>query len=299
MTVEVEADRQQYRQEVTAHPAAVAGVRRIVGVHLRLWGFEQLVDDAALCVSELLSNVDKHADGPACVLTLQRKPTGVRVVVSDTNFALPVLRQPDWAAEDGRGLTVLAGLTTDWGAEPTAEGKDVWFEMHVSSRDARPAAGVETAEVPRPICGERACLSPRLIRAALELAPRSAVPGDVEIHLRCTLEDHATGDHHAFVAELDGPRTGHASSVWTTWTRGHHPVAIAVLPDCDALSPAVREACCEFAAHPGVHTWQLRDPWRTPDGAAWSPDASAHVGAELSQNAERTRTRTPDVADRR
>jgi len=108
------------------------------------------------------------------------------------------------------------------------------------------------------VCGERAHLPYEAVEAALKLAPR-AEPDDVERLVRCTLEDHSTGDHFAFVLELDGVHTG---SVWARWIRGRLPAAVLVLPDCPATGPApAREPCCEFAGHAGGHTWELTDPW--------------------------------------
>lgn len=106
-------------------------------------------------------------------------------------------------------------------------------------------------------CGERVDLPADLADAARRLAaPWATLPEDVQRELRCTLGRHALGDHHAFVLELPGTGSG---AVWTRWTRGHRPVDVVVLPDCPTTSPPpTSEPCCEFAAHQGVHSWQLR-----------------------------------------
>lgn len=109
------------------------------------------------------------------------------------------------------------------------------------------------------ICGERTYLPVELLGRTLEFAAGGTVGSvDVERQLRCTLQDHATGDHFAFVVELDGRDAG---SVWTRWTRGRSPAAVLVLPDCDATSRSTAEPCFEFADHPGGHTYELADPW--------------------------------------
>lgn len=228
-----------HRQAVEVRPEAVAGVRRDVSAYVRLWGYEELADWAALCTSELLSNVGKHTDCTECVLSLERQSHGVRVTVSDGSPVLPALREPDWAAEDGRGLLVLAGVADAWGAVPTGDGKDVWVELRT------PGAAV---------CGERVGLPPHLLDAAMYFVPPPGGPGDVERDLRCTLEGHRAGDHHALVMDLPDP----AGALWTSWTRGRAPAAILILPDCPDVSPADAVPCCEFAGHPGGHTWQLR-----------------------------------------
>lgn len=249
MTTVAEAQAEQYRHELTAFPQVIAGIRRIVGAYVCLWGWEQSADDAALCVSELLSNVRKHADSGRCVLTLRRQVDGVRVTVSDTSAALPVVREPDWEAEEGRGLALVGSVADDWGAVPTATGKDVWFEIRARPRGRSP------------VCGERALLPDQLVLAALELAS-CAGPDDVERHLRCTGEEHARGDHLGFVAERSGARAG---SVWARWTRGRAPADVVVMADCDATGPdPAHEPCGEYDGHPGGHTWQLADPWCAP-----------------------------------
>ncbi|BDM67505.1 ATP-binding protein [Streptomyces nigrescens] len=129
MTVMAEAGTQQYRQELTVRPKLLAGVRRIVAAHLRLWGREEIVAPAALCTTELLSNVVKHAGSPECVLTLQSNPHAVRITVSDVSTAMPVVKEPDWISQNGRGMFLLSATADAWGAEPTESGKDVWFEI--------------------------------------------------------------------------------------------------------------------------------------------------------------------------
>ncbi|WP_063835952.1 ATP-binding protein [Actinacidiphila yeochonensis] len=243
MNPRAQAGHPRFRREVVAVPEAVAELRHTADAYTRLWGFAELAGDVALCVSELLSNVGKHTGSPECVLTLQRQADGVRVTVSDSSPVLPRMREPDWDAEGGRGLLVLQGMAEVWGAVPTATGKDVWVEMRVAGA--------------RAVCGERVGLPLRLLDAALRFASGTARPEDVERRLRCTLEGHATGDHHAFVMELDGD----AGALWAAWTRGCPPAALTVLRDCAAVGPVPEAApCCEFADHPGAHTWQLTDP---------------------------------------
>jgi hypothetical protein len=205
-----------YRRDVEVRAEVFGEVRREVRAYVRLWGYGELADAAALCASELLSNVRKHTDSVECVLGLERGSHGVRVTVSDGSRVLPELREPDWSAEDGRGLVVLAGVADAWGAVPTGSGKDVWVELRV------PGAAV---------CGERVRLPPHLLDAALYFVPPPGGPDDVERDLRCTLEAHRTGDHHALVVDLPDP----AGALWASGV-----------------------PCCEFAAHPGAHTWELR-----------------------------------------
>ncbi|HEY5835144.1 hypothetical protein [Streptomyces sp.] len=106
------------------------------------------------------------------------------------------------------------------------------------------------------VCGERGYLLSDLIPAVLtHNVAGAAEPGDVEQDLRCTLEAHTTGDHHSLVMELPGPDTG---AVWTRWTRGHYPTTVTALLDCPSTDPDTAEPCCEFAGHPGAHSYEHR-----------------------------------------
>ncbi|MDX3094432.1 ATP-binding protein [Streptomyces sp. ME01-24h] len=114
---------------VVAEPARIAGVRRAVHAQLRAWGREDLAPAAALCVTEMLANVHRHAGTPECELTLDDLAAeGVRAAVSDRSRVLPVASSgpPDWAAEGGRGLLLIAASAHRWGVLPTPEGKQVW-----------------------------------------------------------------------------------------------------------------------------------------------------------------------------
>ncbi|MFE7608105.1 ATP-binding protein [Streptomyces celluloflavus] len=129
MAVMTAIDTRQYRQELIVRPKDLGCIRRIVGAHLRHWGHGKLVRPASMCVTELLSNVHKHAGSAACTLLLQSSPTGVRIVVSDRCRDLPVIREPDWSAESGRGLFLISKTVDAWGASPNPGGKDVWVEF--------------------------------------------------------------------------------------------------------------------------------------------------------------------------
>lgn len=119
---------------------------------------------------------------------------------------------------------------------------------------------------PHPVCGQRALLPRHLTPLALSFAaPGTAGPEDVERRLRCALEAHPAGDHHALVLDLHGRDTG---AVWTSWADEHQPQALDVRADCTAVSPPPhgQEPCCEFAAHPGAHSFDVDDPLEGPEG---------------------------------
>ena len=90
---------------------------------------DEVVDDAVLVTSELVTNATVHAGTPS---VLEVCVAGDRVVlrVTDADPALPVRRRAVLGgASTGRGLHLLDVLCARWGSEPAAAGKTVWGEL--------------------------------------------------------------------------------------------------------------------------------------------------------------------------
>ncbi|MGW4891073.1 ATP-binding protein [Kitasatospora sp. NPDC004240] len=109
-------------------PEHMEPVREIVRAHLRLWGKAELSFIAELGVTELLTNVYKHARGD-CDLVISDTNTGVFVGVSDFDVTLPVIREPSDDEVGGRGLFLLAAMADEFGTELCRSGKQVWFRL--------------------------------------------------------------------------------------------------------------------------------------------------------------------------
>ena len=109
--------------------AAAAGRRfasELLSVHDR-----RLVADVSLLVSELVTNAVLHADSqPRLAVHMLRGR--VRVEVFDHDSRPPQLREPDRDGPGGRGLQIIATLSSRWGTEPVDGGKVVWFEIDVT-----------------------------------------------------------------------------------------------------------------------------------------------------------------------
>ncbi|MFF0744226.1 ATP-binding protein [Streptomyces sp. NPDC004111] len=94
-------------------------------------GFEGLVDDARLCVSEAVTNVVEHTRTPMIVTDVILRERSVGVTVHDTSpYPVPVPHDHHSDAEKGRGLGIIESLSAKWGVTffsgPVA-GKSVWF----------------------------------------------------------------------------------------------------------------------------------------------------------------------------
>jgi anti-sigma regulatory factor (Ser/Thr protein kinase) len=124
---------QRYEQRLRVHPRILAEVRRALGARLRQWGRSELITPAAMCVTELLSNVHKHAASPECLLILENRAFGIHAAVSDSESVLPVVKEPDYFSESGRGMFLLSKTADDWGTDLTATGKTVWFTLYAQT----------------------------------------------------------------------------------------------------------------------------------------------------------------------
>ncbi|MGW1749434.1 SpoIIE family protein phosphatase [Streptomyces sp. NPDC002092] len=118
---------------------SVATARSFVRDTLQGWGFADIVDDAVVLTSELVTNAVVHAGTSADVLCL-RSDEGVRIEVADRypEREIPLqghpvnMGSPD--REGGRGLQLCAALAGRWGVEYTPTHKQVWFQLDLPER---------------------------------------------------------------------------------------------------------------------------------------------------------------------
>ena len=107
--------------------------------------YESVVCDAALIVSELLSNAIRHAaplPGSQIRVTWTLDDDALRVAVSDAgNGPLPRVTQANPAAPGGRGLGIVESLSDRWGVQRDGGETTVWAVL--------PAAHVPQAAPPR------------------------------------------------------------------------------------------------------------------------------------------------------
>lgn len=130
-----------------ADPISVSESRSFVRTVLGSWGLPGLRDDAALLVSELVSNAVVHARTPLTLtVSWRRASSRVRVTVHDGSPVHPCVRDFDVTAAAGRGMQIVAALAHSSGVEPNAPGKDVWFELAPDSPSADGAADLTAAD---------------------------------------------------------------------------------------------------------------------------------------------------------
>jgi PAS domain S-box-containing protein len=117
---------------------SVAAARAFVRDTLQGWGYSEVVDDAVVLTSELVTNAVVHAGTAADVLCL-RTADSVRVEVSDRypEREIPIRSSHIPApmdSENGRGLLLCSALASRWGVEYTSTSKQVWFRLDLPQR---------------------------------------------------------------------------------------------------------------------------------------------------------------------
>lgn len=147
--------------ELQALPLRIGQIRRIVSAQLRHWQLDPLIDRAALGVTELLSNVHRHAQpDKTCTVEIELRLGRLTVSVYDSDPRLPMLRDSgaagasgasgaarpagvppvDALETSGRGLQLVEALSEAWGARQQDDraGKVVWFSLRAAPGPAAP-----------------------------------------------------------------------------------------------------------------------------------------------------------------
>lgn len=113
---------------------SVPYVRHQAALVLQLWGLNQVQSVVELLITELGSNVIRHARTPYSV-GLSWTGHQLRGEVTDAN-ALPPRgpKEPDVEGTDGRGLLLVNEVADAWGYDRHHHGKTIWFELKIPSK---------------------------------------------------------------------------------------------------------------------------------------------------------------------
>lgn len=115
------------RLALPAKATSPSRARRFVTATLAGWGVES--DDAALVVSELVTNALLHARTSMTVELAEDGDDVVRLSVSDGSAQALQERHFSLESGTGRGLRLLDALALAWGVDEHKSGKTVWCRL--------------------------------------------------------------------------------------------------------------------------------------------------------------------------
>jgi anti-sigma regulatory factor (Ser/Thr protein kinase) len=137
-------------KELGSSPDAVPESRTFVSTALRRWGLEELVMDAELLTSELVTNALVHARTEVQVAVAVADGVA-EIGVTDGAPGVPEQRISSYPSEGGRGLRLVDAVAQEWGVANVGSGKQVWFRLDVSDewpyRNSCPCGGEDLDRV--------------------------------------------------------------------------------------------------------------------------------------------------------
>ena len=105
-------------------PERVAHARRFALDQVDAWGLPEAAFVTELVVSELVTNAIRYGEPPIRLRLI--RDTSLICEVTDASDTAPHLRRARAFDEGGRGLLLVAQLTTGWGTRHGTHGKTIW-----------------------------------------------------------------------------------------------------------------------------------------------------------------------------
>jgi anti-sigma regulatory factor (Ser/Thr protein kinase) len=127
---------------LSPEPASARLARTAVLEVLSREGYEDRAFDAALAVSEVVTNAVLHGREPI-TLRLRVLEHCIRVEVHDGSPVSPAFSMLDPTAVTGRGLLLVSAAADSWGVDPDDHGKTVWFALDHDRPDPEEAEETE------------------------------------------------------------------------------------------------------------------------------------------------------------
>ena len=119
----------QRRVRLTRKPAAAAEARSQVRVAIRDWKIPVDPDIALLLASDLVTNAIMHGAGETLTLAIRCSRGHLRIDVYDQSRSLPPGLDLPAGTDAGRGLVLVAALSTEWGSFRTPAGQAMYFTL--------------------------------------------------------------------------------------------------------------------------------------------------------------------------
>jgi PAS domain S-box-containing protein len=239
-------------------PTSARAARRFVAEALQDAGWSDRADAAQLAVSEVVTNAFLHAH-TAVTLSVAAVGDTLLVEVRDDDPAMPSPRGYDEQATTGRGMSLVAAVTSGHGVRSLGDaGKVVWFTLGPDAEEEADAPlAWETDDTGRAVRGGG---------------------GAVLLGVPATLWRAARQHHDALVRELTLRRAAHGrpDEGWVRADAAHRALS-------DAVEEAVAAAASGGAAHaalPEGHPSPLPVAPRVDAVVPAGLDAAAYAGLQ-------------------
>jgi len=138
MTPTLPTELHQRRVRLARVPSAAAQARDQVREAIRAWKIPVDPDIAILLTSDLVTNAITHGNGMTVTVAIGCSRGHLRVDVYDSHRSLPVPADHPADTDTGRGLILVATLSTDWGSFRTPAGNAVYFTLAFQTGGGEP-----------------------------------------------------------------------------------------------------------------------------------------------------------------
>lgn len=123
---------------VRREPISASLIRRSLAADLEPHALDETsMHEITLVATELVGNAIEHGSGPdgdGVEVTWTIGTASVTIVVADPSTTKPQPRFATPDAEGGRGLTIVAALSDEWGVDSDGTGKRVWARVPIRRR---------------------------------------------------------------------------------------------------------------------------------------------------------------------
>jgi two-component sensor histidine kinase len=120
---------------VRREPISASLIRRRLVADLQPYSVDETsLHEITLVATELVGNAIRHsgtAERDGVDVTWQIERSSVTIVVADPSVVRPQPRVAAPEAEGGRGLTIVAALSDEWGVDSDGAGKRVWARVPI------------------------------------------------------------------------------------------------------------------------------------------------------------------------
>jgi hypothetical protein len=117
------------RVRLTRDPAAAAEARSQVRAVIRTWKVPVDPDIALLLASDLVANAITHGNSETLTLGIRCSSSRLRIDLYDTSRSVPMAMVEPADTATGRGLVLVAALSTEWGSFKTPAGEAAYFTL--------------------------------------------------------------------------------------------------------------------------------------------------------------------------